>query len=216
MKKAFLKLMGCSLLAVMASCGNSETKEETATIDTTVQASDAQVEQTKLAGSRIICAECTEDSLCTQQCLDSVLGCHYIDGTVFEQMTTGSGYTGGGFSPKTVAQIRKIVNTYDCRDHRILVVGNDADKAHDTDIKFKVIKIDRADSLITSVSYTFPLFKKIILQHNPSNISFFKGAKNGEGDIVIRVTTASGELMHYDISDVPPTKYDEVDISKLK
>lgn len=207
MKRTVLNLFSCCLLAVMASCGGRESTSET----TTTLDSPAVIEEApKQYASAIPCPECSEASLCTPECLDAVLNCHLIDSTVFNQMTAGSGYNGGGHSPKTVAQIRTIVNTFNCSDHRILVEGNHGDKDHDTDIKFKVIRVPQQDSVMAAVSYNFPLFKAIVRQHNPSTISFYKAAKNDAYDIVIGVTTSSGTKAYYDISDVPPTKYEEV------
>lgn len=210
MKRTVLNLFSCCLLAVMASCGGRESTSET----TTILDSPAVIEEApKQYASAIPCPECSEASLCTPECLDAVLACHLIDSATFNQMTLGSGFNGGGHSPKTVAQIRNIVNTLDCRDHRILIEGNHADQQTDADIKFKVIKVPLQDSIVASVSYNFPLFKKIITQHNPSGISFFKAAKNDMYDIVIGVTTTSGAKLYYDLSDIPPVAYEEVPIT---
>ncbi|MCD6064181.1 MAG: hypothetical protein K0R82_2092 [Flavipsychrobacter sp.] len=215
MKKTLVKLLSCCLLAVMASCANGGTTEEIATTDTSEISPEAKEKVVAPNGTTITCADCTQASLCDaeSECADSILKCHYIHDTTFARMTRG--YNGGGNVPQTVAQIQYVLDHYSCQDHRIIIVGNHAStSAIDTDIHFKLIKLTKKEKeRTTPVSYSFPLFRKIIEVHQPTEIRFSKARKGNYNDIVITVMPGNGSpAIHYDLSDIPPAvgTYEEI------
>lgn len=199
MKKTLFKLLGCCMLAVMASCGSGDEATNTETIEPIEDTVTTQAAATPMPD----CPGCVPGALCSTECLGNVQGCHSISDSEFTARTTTAGYTGTGYNPfGTVAKLCAAIDTADCEKSKV-VLNDVAGTANEDNSKITLTfaPLDKAKDV--PVYYRLALLRSIC-RDNPRSVLFHKASHSTSVvDIVMAVKAQDNSMKYFDLSDAP-------------